>query len=412
MSLYLPEQKLGSHSVEGGSSNKFILKGRQTGAMHRGHSWVFRAESYDTMMAWYDDIKSLTEKSPQERNAFVRQHARSVSGMSHHRTGSISSDGALDEEDDEPFSAGASGVVTQVPKQDVIFVRPKPGGRFPSDIQLNTARGLLAAQDPLSQSSGSSGNGDIDTQDRDIIAAAADLPGSGIGEHYKRYGHNVGNEELSHVSQLNRYAQEDGINPYTNERVKGTEPGHGPVVKSNFSLGARVSGAEEAKAYRDSQAISAPETVSHVGDNVPPSDQTFIELTEVVAPGSSKQPAAEDSSVAKIAHASAVQSNNDSLETANANHSIYVSSTNGTSMTSGSTDLGSPTNAPLATVPRSQNRQETLSDKSDMVLQSEGKVGQGGEPMRPRAEQHHKSISELHVPGEYPKAETAVTTFN
>jgi hypothetical protein len=47
-----------------------------------------------------------------------------------------------------------------------------------------------------------------------------------------------------------------------------------------------------------------------------------------------------------------------------------------------------------------------------MVLQSEGKVGQGGEPMRPRAEQHHKSISELHVPGEYPKAETAVTTFN
>jgi hypothetical protein len=49
MSLYLPEQKLGSHSNEGSSSNKFMLKGRQTGSMHRGHSWVFRAESYDTM---------------------------------------------------------------------------------------------------------------------------------------------------------------------------------------------------------------------------------------------------------------------------------------------------------------------------------------------------------------------------
>lgn len=49
MSLYLPEQKLGSHSSEGSSSNKFMLKGRQTGSMHRGHSWVFRAESYDTM---------------------------------------------------------------------------------------------------------------------------------------------------------------------------------------------------------------------------------------------------------------------------------------------------------------------------------------------------------------------------
>jgi len=47
MSLYLPEQKLGSHSSEGGSSNKFILKGRQTGTMHRGHTWVFRAESFD-----------------------------------------------------------------------------------------------------------------------------------------------------------------------------------------------------------------------------------------------------------------------------------------------------------------------------------------------------------------------------
>ncbi|KAF4484616.1 Phosphatidylinositol 4,5-bisphosphate-binding protein SLM1 [Colletotrichum fructicola Nara gc5] len=68
MSLYLPEQKLGSHSSEGGSSNKFILKGRQTGSMHRGHTWVFRAESHDTMMAWYEDIKVLTERTPQERS--------------------------------------------------------------------------------------------------------------------------------------------------------------------------------------------------------------------------------------------------------------------------------------------------------------------------------------------------------
>jgi len=56
MSLYLPEQKLGSHSNPGSSSNKFMLKGRQTGSMHRGHSWVFRAESYDTMMAWVSEL--------------------------------------------------------------------------------------------------------------------------------------------------------------------------------------------------------------------------------------------------------------------------------------------------------------------------------------------------------------------
>src|SRR5688572_21477474 len=96
MSLYLPEQKLGSHSNEGGSSNKFILKGRQTGSMHRGHTWVFRAESHDTMMAWYEDIKTLTETTPEERSHFVRSHSRSLSQSSRR---SASSDGMLDEDD-------------------------------------------------------------------------------------------------------------------------------------------------------------------------------------------------------------------------------------------------------------------------------------------------------------------------
>jgi hypothetical protein len=63
MSLYLPEQKLGSHSSEGSSSNKFMLKGRQTGSMHRGHSWVFRAESFETMSAWVRDSISSATKS-------------------------------------------------------------------------------------------------------------------------------------------------------------------------------------------------------------------------------------------------------------------------------------------------------------------------------------------------------------
>merc|ERR1712169_159434 len=104
MSLYLPEQKLGSHSNGEGSSNKFILKGRQTGGMHRGHTWVFRAESHDTMMAWYEDIKVLTEKTPEERSQFVRSHSRSLSRSSRR---SVSSDGPVDEDDEEPFSAGS-----------------------------------------------------------------------------------------------------------------------------------------------------------------------------------------------------------------------------------------------------------------------------------------------------------------
>jgi hypothetical protein len=204
MSLYLPEQKVGSHSTTGASSNKFMLKGRQTGSMHRGHSWVFRCESMETMLAWYEDIRALTEKSPQERNAFVRQHARSISGTSH-RAPSVSSDGVVDEEDEEPFSAAASSVVVQAPKQDVLPRRPQ-GGRFPSDLQVNTQRGLQA---PLSPSSGSS---IPDAQDHDLIGAAGNLPGSA--------GHQYG-EDLSptHAAMVNQYAQEDGVNPYTYESL-------------------------------------------------------------------------------------------------------------------------------------------------------------------------------------------------
>ncbi|KAI9834262.1 MAG: hypothetical protein M1819_003100 [Sarea resinae] len=168
MSLYLPEQKLGSHSQPDSSSHKFMLKGRQTGSMHRGHSWVFRAESHDTMLAWYEDIKNLTEKSGEERNAFVVRHHRSVSGGSH-KALSISSEGAMDEDEADrvPYSANASSV-NQAVKQDTVQ-RPQPGGRFPSDLQVN--RGLQA---PLSASSASS------EDDRNVIAPAGVLSGSGV----------------------------------------------------------------------------------------------------------------------------------------------------------------------------------------------------------------------------------------
>ncbi|KAK3384743.1 hypothetical protein B0H63DRAFT_169253 [Podospora didyma] len=172
MSLYLPEQKLGSHSTEGGSSNKFILKGRQTGSMHRGHTWVFRAESHDTMMAWYEDIKALTERTPEERSNFLRGHTRSLSRSS--QRSSVSSDG-VDDDEDPPFTA-TPGSVTQQPKQDILPRRPS-GGRFPSDLQVNPERGLLVPLSPISVSSGYNEN-----PDRDVIAAAGALPGSSFGQ--------------------------------------------------------------------------------------------------------------------------------------------------------------------------------------------------------------------------------------
>jgi hypothetical protein len=153
MSLLLTDQKLGSHSQPGSSSHKFMLKGRQTGSMHRGHSWVFRAETYDTMLAWYDDIRALTEKTGEERNAFVRKHARSFSAGSH-RASSISGDSALDEDeaDEVPFSAAASQAnVDGVASQDQAK-RPEPGGRFPSDLNVRRRSDLLGR---VSDSSGS-----------------------------------------------------------------------------------------------------------------------------------------------------------------------------------------------------------------------------------------------------------------
>jgi hypothetical protein len=429
MSLYLPEQKLGSHSVEGGSSNKFILKGRQTGAMHRGHSWVFRAESHDTMMAWYEDIKSLTEKSLQERNAFVRQHTRSMSGTSQ-RAASISSDGAVDEEDDEPFSAAASGAMTQGPKQDVISTRPKPGGRFPSDLQVNAARGLLAAQDPLSPSSGSSGIGDIDTQDRDIVAAAADLPGSGIGEHYKRqtpYGLDAHGTKQSHALQLNHYAQEDGINPYTNEPVpiqKRDLSRFEPTLSGAASLEAGATSAEGLEVHRDYQAASAPEVNLQVGGSSSlssRSEMASIESAQVVVPGVGRQfAAAETASIAAMSYASRPQSNQSSFPTEDRSHGEPGFSTDAVYTAPSPKELSSSTNGTPLSVSHSQTMYEAVS-KLDIPIQSTDVVIQAEKPTRPslmgglKTGQHHDSvstISELHVPGEFPRAETVVTAFS
>ncbi|OOQ82322.1 PH domain protein [Penicillium brasilianum] len=169
MSLYLPEQKLGSHSQGDSSSHKFMLKGRQTGAMHRGHSWVFRAESHETMMSWYEDIESLSNKTGEARNAFVRRHVRSVSGRS--TNSEVLED---DEADQTPYSAESVVLGQERPTS----ATRQPGGAFPSDVQID--RHLQA---PLSPSSGDSSVG------RDMIVAASVLPeGDGAAGPSRFYG--------------------------------------------------------------------------------------------------------------------------------------------------------------------------------------------------------------------------------
>lgn len=182
MSLRLSEQKLGNHSSGDSGSHKFILKGRQSGGMHRGHGWTFRAESHDTMLAWYEDIKSLTEKTGEERNAYVRRHARSLSSAGHYSDnggqsgpGSVSSGDINDDEADEipysmqssvqedgAFSAGVDGAAGRAGTKSPVPQRPVPGGRFPSDIDVS--RHLHSGQRPRNSS-------DVDN-DSSLLAVA------------------------------------------------------------------------------------------------------------------------------------------------------------------------------------------------------------------------------------------------
>jgi hypothetical protein len=368
MSLYLAEQKLGSHSTEGSSSNKFMLKGRQTGSMHRGHSWVFRAESYDTMQAWYEDIKTLTEKSPQERNAFVRQHARSISRTSQRsssRAGSVSSDGIVDEEDDEPFSASNSGIVSQEPKQDVLPKRPQPGGRFPSaDVLVTPLRGL---QVPLSPSSGSSGFGDV--QDRDVIAAAA-LPGSDVGQHYGE------DSSPTHAAMVNQYAKEDGVNPYTYQPIQNTVP-HQPnsgLIEGAVAGGLVAGGVATGVAYAKHEEKAA-------------NDQSDFQQQQEYRAGLEQQAAAEASIIASP----------------DAPLDPIVSDSNMMSGGRGQGDPASDTYPEQAADGEAQT--QNVRNSLETVLrpladdlaaqQSTLSVGQNYQSVT--------SISQLHVPGEFPK---------
>lgn len=216
MSLFLPEQRLGTHSQPGSSSHKFIIKGRQAGAMHRGHSWVFRAESHETMLAWYHDIKNLTEKTGEERNAFVRRHARSVSSQSHTAV-SVDSDGALDEDeaDQTPYSASATSVVE--PSKQETPGRPQPGGRFPSELRID--RGLRATRSPSSASS-----------DAGWGAVTATGMLQGVSDQPMTQVHSAGRDDLTPLGAQAGYGVTENVERTAAEMADHTPTSSTPVL--------------------------------------------------------------------------------------------------------------------------------------------------------------------------------------
>lgn len=201
MSLHLPDQKLGSHSNTESSSHKFMIKGRQSGGVHRGHAWVFRAESHDTMLAWYEDMKNLTEKTGEERTAFIRAHARSISAGSN-KALSISDDGAMDEDeaDQVPYSATAS-------QQDLSPVvqhveRPDPGGRFPSTI--TTDRNSQVVLPPSSPSS---------SEDPDHVARSDNFPGPPVPDNISNRQEQIGGDGA--IPETSRHLETHSPNDHT-----------------------------------------------------------------------------------------------------------------------------------------------------------------------------------------------------
>ncbi|KAJ4324940.1 phosphatidylinositol 4,5-bisphosphate-binding protein [Neodidymelliopsis sp. IMI 364377] len=221
MSLYLPDQKLGSRSQPGSSSHKFVIKGRQAGSMHRGHTWVFRAETYETMNAWYDDIQTLTEKSGEERNAFVRRHA-SVRSASAGSARSASSDGGLEEDEADaiPYSANQS-MVNQPREQPP--TRPSPGGRFPSDLAVN--RHL---QEPLSPSSGSSDLG------HDITTASGGPQQHDVHPMYLANSTSYQPVEATQRSQDPSYVDSQPLHQHQESSYMNAQPTYQPPYQNNM----------------------------------------------------------------------------------------------------------------------------------------------------------------------------------
>ncbi|KAL4723413.1 phosphatidylinositol 4,5-bisphosphate-binding protein [Fusarium chlamydosporum] len=442
MSLYLPEQKVGSHSTEGGSSNKFILKGRQTGGMHRGHTWVFRAESHDTMMAWYEDIKALTEKTAEERSQFVRSHSRSLSRSSRR---SVSSDGLVDDEDEEPFTADTESFTNPGPRQhDVTPRRSQAGGRFPSDIQVNAQRGLQAPHSPSSVSSGFQDNKDHVVAP--IVTGGLSGPAAGESEQLRddqqAYGtvHQTPLDEMpSHAAIASQKAHYDGVNPYTSEPVNQS-----PVGPTSFNQQQQYQHQQyqhqqyQHQQYQpqyDSQQQQQPVQLSdYVNQN---HNQTFVPViipqgkderndnfvndeqpnNHTIEPreepyggytvGGNDHQTSSYQQASYEPQASYDQQPNHEYVNANANGSAKANNYTFTTVGEGFPRLDG--GATHETQPSARKAESVYTERDSVLLQTDDE-DETPMPIRPSVNnrsESHNTISNLHIPGGYPKSSYA-----
>lgn len=272
------------------------------------------------------------------------------------------------------------------------------GGRFPSDLEVSSSRGLQA---PLSPSSGSSG----EYQDRDIIAAAGSLPGSGVGSTHPN--------PQSHAAMIDQQAHEDGINPYTYERIDH-QPEHNVSTKDSEGMipvgGAAVVGAgieayhhlEEGKAaaaeadeYRQQQQqkaateatkIAAPDTHAHDS-----ALQAAKEATTIAAPDTyaieSAQLAAQESLLIAAPDALTPTTNSQYISGGRSQGDVSRVSTVTTEMTD------SP---PTSTLP------QTNVNPFEKVFKP--LTGMDRPTLSTGQDHSSYATADLHIPGEFPRS--------
>ena len=170
-------------------------------SLPRDHSWVFRAESYEAMLQWYENIKKLTEVSGEERNAYVAGtiHRRTESATEGPDAEPVSDDLENDEADQVPYSAEA-GALGDGPLEPPKPVRPE-GGRFPSDINVN--RGLAEPE-------GATAEGD---SARSLIAAAGAISGGDYNRPEAGYTGPTGQRSRS-GSNSSTWSYDDKVRNY------------------------------------------------------------------------------------------------------------------------------------------------------------------------------------------------------
>lgn len=267
LSLALADSTLGKHTEEPSAvSHKFVVRGRQTGGMHRGHSWVFRAESHTAMLEWYDAIYKLTEASTLERNAFIiRSTSQRTANTSNPgpatsatRISSDSSEPGLenDEADEVPYSGQPSAVD---PQEDYIERPHRPeAGRFDSDVSIN--RTANRAMTPESD------------DERQKFATAAAMAGTG---YY--YGRNHGHGDAVDQNQgLQPNSHQSFAQRYQDQVAYGQTHYGSPIIDQVPSGNVSQYGAYDQ---------GTPDQAAYTSQTVPHSQEKNFKFVPVVIPG-------------------------------------------------------------------------------------------------------------------------------